>query len=205
MPASEPERDLPRHCYLAAEGPLDQAVGRKLLKEVSTIVLASYGGRGKDNLLERLPGFNQAAQRQPWLVLVDLDREDCAPSARAEWLPEPAERMCFGIVVPEVEAWLLGDREAVAEFLGVEIHRVPSAPESVQDPKALLVSLARLSKRRTLRDALVPRAGSGRQVGPGYSGALHEFVEKGWRPAFAAASCASLSRCRRRLAQLLSP
>ncbi|MEO8481610.1 MAG: hypothetical protein ABI634_05320 [Acidobacteriota bacterium] len=52
---------------------------------------------------------------------------------------------------------------------------------------------------------MLPRAGSGRDVGPGYSGRLIEFVndvERGWRVDVAAARSRSLQRCLERLYDL---
>jgi hypothetical protein len=37
-----------------------------------------YVAYGKQRLLEKVSGYNQAAKGQPWLVLVDLDRCSCA-------------------------------------------------------------------------------------------------------------------------------
>lgn len=48
-------------------------------------------------------------------MLVDLDQEfDCAPLLGKDWLPTPAQYMQFRVVVPQIEAWLLADRERFA-------------------------------------------------------------------------------------------
>jgi hypothetical protein len=115
--------------------------------------------------------------------------------------------MCFRVVVREVEAWLLADRERLASFLGVPISRVPRDPESVDDPKGQMVALARRSLRRDIREDMVPRPQSRREVGPAYSSRLIEFADDvvdGWRPLVAAKSSDSLHRCIRCLSRLVS-
>ena len=190
----------------AVEGDLDAAVIARLLAEVGSSVGLVYGRNGKPHLLQKIKAWNNAARFVPWVVLVDLDRDcECAPPCRQRWLPQSAPHMCFRIAVRTVEAWLLADCDRIANFLRVARTRVPSAPESLHDPKQTLIELARRSKRRDIRDDLSPRAGSGRKVGPAYNSRLIEFVQggaDGWRPAVAAASAESLARCMEALRQL---
>lgn len=188
----------------AVEGLIDEAVLRGLLTHVGAAVGAVHGKHGKDDLRHGLRGYNSAARWAPWVVLVDLNRDEaCAPPLRRLWLPDPAPGMCFRIVVRKIEAWLLADRERIARFLGVPLSRVPPSPEAVDDPKQLMVELARRSRRREIREDMVPRPGSGRQVGPAYTSRLVEFVERHWRPGVAARSADSLRRCLKRLDQLV--
>ena len=106
----------------AVEGPTDEAVLRRVIEHHGATLGTVYGKAGKSALLRQLRGYNQAAGMQPWIVLVDLDHDaDCAPPARARWLPQPAPNMLFRIAVREVESWLLADREALASFLGVAL------------------------------------------------------------------------------------
>lgn len=187
----------------AVEGLVDETVLRRLVEEAGAQLGPVHGKNGKPHLRRGLDGYNRAARLGPWVVLVDLDHEaECAPPLRTAWLPHPAPGMCFRIAVREVEAWLLGDRERLAPFLGVSVSRVPTAPESEQDPKRMMVSLARHSRRRECREDMVPRAGSGRTEGPAYASRLIEFVESQWRPEVAAHYSDSLRRCRERLQQL---
>ena len=48
--------------------------------------------------------------------------------------------------------------------------------ECAPDPKTTLINLARRSRRRAIREGIVPREGSGGRVGSGYPGRLIEFV-----------------------------
>lgn len=187
----------------AVEGPFDQAVVRRIVAEAGGTLGTVYGKKGKHALLRRIDGYNAAAWHSPWVALVDLDGDaDCAPPARAQWLPHPAPSMCLRIAVRAVEAWLLADRERFARFLGVRVASLPRSPESVEDPKQLVVDLARGSSKRDIRADLVPRPGSGRRVGGAYVDRLTEFVLGPWRPQDAAANADSLRRCLQRLSEL---
>ncbi|HUY88282.1 MAG TPA: hypothetical protein VMV10_06085 [Pirellulales bacterium] len=190
---------------IAVEGIVDEAVARRLVSETSALPGRVYGKNGKAKLRERLSGYNRDAVRSPWVVLVDLDHDaECAAALRATWLPKPAKHMCFRIAVREVEAWLLADRERIAEFLGISASILPRSPEDVDDPKRLMIDLARRSRRRELREDMVPRRSSGRTEGPAYASRLIEFAGGPWRPAIAAKNCDSLRRCRRCLEKLAS-
>ena len=161
-----------------------------------------HGGKGKQHLLKQLAGYNRAAQFQPWAVIGDLDiGSECPPGLRQRFLPAPAPKICFRIVVREIEAWLLADRERAGAFLGISRTLIPIEPEAAPDPKELMVSLARRSGKRQIREDMAPRPQSGRQVGPGYTTALIEFVtdSAGWRPGVAAENSVSLRRCLDRL------
>ena len=186
-----------------AEGITDAAVARRLIAEVATTADDVQGLKGKDDLLKRLPGFNQAARLSPWLVLMDLDQEECTPGVVKRLLPRPARLMSFRIVVRSIEAWLLADREGIAGFLGVASARIPRDPDQLSNPKQDLVNLARRSSRREIRTGLVPLPKSGRNVGEEYSLRLIEFANDSWRPAVAARTSESLRRCRERLRELV--
>src|SRR5262249_10678899 len=118
----------------------------------------------------------------PWLVLRGLDRDaTCAPELVAKLLPKPGRLMCFRIAVRAVEAWLLSDREQVSRSLGLSRNRIPTDSEQLENPKGDLVSLARLSRFRAIREDMVPAAGTTAQVGPAYTSRIIEFARSLWR------------------------
>ena len=180
----------------AVEGTVDEAVSRRLIEHVDATPGTVYGKNGKAQLRRVIDGYNMAARRSPWLVIVDLNSDaECAPPMSRQWLHKPAPRMCFRIAAREIEAWLLADREALAGFLKLPRSRLPANPEGVANPKRLVVDLARRSPKHAVREDMVPRRGSGREVGPAYASRLIEFVQRSWRPAVAAQHANSLSRC----------
>jgi hypothetical protein len=188
---------------IAVESGLDAAVLSRLAMEAGlTLAGPPRIKGGKPALLEKLASYNYAAQFTPWLVLIDLDHDaDCAPTARELWLPRPAPRMCFRIVVKEIEAWLMADRQGLAQFLGVAEPHIPRDPEQERDPKQKMLQLAAKSSRREIREALSPQSKLQR-VGPGYNPRLSEFVEKHWNPRAAAEHSDSLRRCMARFEEL---
>lgn len=187
----------------AVEGDLDEAVLRRVLGDIGITLGLVHGRKGKAFLLQCLPGYNNAANFAPWVVLIDLDQDCvCATSCLRQWLHSPAPQMCFRVAVRSIEAWLLADRERVARLLGIRTRLIPTKPDDLDDPKRELISLARRSSRRSVREELVPRDGSGRAVGPLYTTRMIEFVmdkNAGWRPEEAARISYSLSRCLQRL------
>jgi hypothetical protein len=187
--------------YAVTEGYPDEVVVRSLCREAGISVDRIFNTGGKSKLDERIRGYNQAAHRWYWLVLRDLNSDaDCAPKLRRRLLPEVAPFMAFRIAVRAVEAWLMADADALADFLRISRRQVPADPERVQHPKAEMVRLASNSRSRAVRQDMVPRPGSGASQGPGYAALLAEFAEQYWRPRVAANCSDSLNRCLRYLA-----
>jgi hypothetical protein len=191
----------------AVEGSIDEALVKRLISEAGGIPGEVYGKNGKLPLRARINAYNNAARYQPWIVLVDLNHEaTCAPNLCRAWLPTKSPKLCFRVAVREVEAWLLADREHIANFLSISRSRVPINPESEENPKQVMVNLAALSRRRDIREDMVPRPASGRQVGPAYTSRLIEFIsvsQGGWRPDIASTYSQSLQGCIECLRQLI--
>lgn len=190
---------MARHAYvsLAVEGHLDELVLRKLLSVAapSVGVRGVFGLRGKEFLRNNVARYNAAASYGPWFVLVDLNREaKCPPELIRRWLPRRCPRLLFRVAVHAVEAWLMADRRAFAAFLAVPAARIPILPESVPEPKRVVVDIARKSRDPGLRGALAPSSGSTARVGPDYNGRLAEFVTRVWSPARARRLSPSLHR-----------
>ena len=192
----------------AVEGVSDEAVLRRLVTDYGADIHRVQVQNGKPNLRRALPGYNSAAARDPWLVFVDLDTEfDCAPALVTDWLPAPNRYMRFRVVVRQIEAWLLADGERFAVFFSVPEHRVPMAPDTLPNAKTQLLRVIAHSTKRAIRDDMLPRPRSGRQVGPAYTSRLIEFVTNenaGWRAGEAELRSPSLARCRQRLAELIA-
>lgn len=194
---------MSRVITVAVEGPTDEAVACKLIARVGAQPGPVHGNQGKPYLQRHIGGYNHAARHAPWLILVDLDRDaDCAPPLRHAWRPQPAPMLCLRVAVRAVEAWLLADAERLAAFLGVAQRRIEATPERLDDPKQAMVNLARASRRRDIREDMVPRAGSGRPIGPAYTSRLVEFISDFWRPNIAARRAESLARAIGRLRRL---
>lgn len=185
---------------IACEDRLSEAVIRKIWREsgIAHSISNVYSRCGYGYLKRGIAGFNEAARHGPWFVLTDLDRTMCAPQMLRQWLPKGRhENLIFRIAIREVEAWLMADRVGIARFLGVSVAIVPPDPEQLLDPKRDLIQLARRSKKRNVKDRIIP-IGSAAQ-GPDYNSALCEFVDAQWNVQRAAGVARSLAGAMRAL------
>ncbi len=168
---------------LAVEDTLSEAVLREILSKSGRpySIGTCYVGRGFGYLRRTICGFNNAARSTPFLVLTDLDQTECPPRLIDSWLPQPLHpNLVFRVAVREVEAWLLAGANEISRFLRIKRALVRRDVEAIQDPKAYLIDLARLSPNRELRSDIVPPPGSTRLIGPNYNGRLISFVQEGW-------------------------
>jgi hypothetical protein len=188
---------------VAVEGLVDEAALQRLVTGAGGTVLTVHGRSGNQRLRDKIGGYANASRRSPWVVLTDLDHTyACAAALVADWLPSDAPGLQLRVAVRAVEAWLLADRRRFASFVGVSPSRLPAAPEDVPDPKALVVDLARHSRRADIRADLVPTPRAGVRIGRAYNARLIEFVMSAWDPATAAERSDSLARCMRRLREV---
>lgn len=189
---------------LVVEGPSDESVLRRILRDHKITLSRVLGLQGKDYLDKRLANFNLAARHGNWLVVRDLDEDaDCPARLARVKLPAPSKGMCFRVAVRSVEAWLLADAEGIASFLKVATHQVPHSPESLQDPKGTLVRLAARSRSREIREDMVPASGTTAQVGPAFVSRIVEFTGGKWNWRRAQTRSDSLKRCVNRIAELV--
>jgi hypothetical protein len=164
-----------------------------------------YGRRGKHYLDSKIVGYNRAARFSPWLVLRDMDHDVICPvSLRVRLLAAPEPHMCFRIAVRSVETWLLADSRTLAAFFRISASLVPRDPEFLDDPKGVLVNLARRSTRSAIHEEVVPRRGSSRSEGPAYVARMTEFVNQRWQPELASRDAERLYRIIQCLKRLLA-
>jgi hypothetical protein len=194
------------YIHIATEDALSEAVGLKL---ISTFLSGFDVGvmlrkNGNGYLKSKIASFCQMARHAPLLLITDLDNANCAPSLKASWLRNiiPPDDLIFRVAVREVEAWLLADHRTMRRLIGEQARRLPPDPESVLNPKELLLTLvARGAPRDVKRDLLVKR-GSVASQGLGYNQRLCHHVNAAWNPQKAAERSDSLARLIRRLNDL---
>lgn len=184
---------------ILVEGNLDETVAGEIIDAAGGTVGTVYGRRGADYIEKKITGFNQLAQGIPILTLVDLmDLDsDCPAEIVQEWLPHRNEHMLLRLVVREIESWILADRAAISRFFGIRKALVPHHPETLEDPKATLVDLARSSSRAGLQNAIVPDDPTTNDEGPAYTTRMQRFVRDQWTVGDAVENASSLHRCRR--------
>lgn len=180
---------------VAVEGRTDAHVAARLVVHAGGQVGRVLGRQGKSYVGARMGGYCNAASREPWLVLIDLDDDaDCPVPILDKWLPRKALYLCFRVAVREIESWLLADADALAAYLSVRKERVPAMPDRLDDPKNAMIALARRSQDRRIRQDMVPAAGVGGRTGLRYAARMAEYAGRTWRPGVAAARSESLRR-----------
>ena len=194
---------------LATEDLPSEEVGVRLIGEwPGSFSLAPSGrfrGDGFSNLKSNLGAFLTLAEKRPVLMLIDLDKSDCAPNLRADWLDgmRVPPHFIFRIAVRETEAWLLADHQGIRHFLGKRAAKaLPDNPESLDDPKAALLQIARYAPSSIRKDMLREDDPSRLRRGYGYNEQLVHFIRTDWDPERACERSDSLRRARERLADL---
>lgn len=164
------------------EDELSEAVMTRLLQQFEDKfeIVHSYPGNGFGYLKKNIRGFNQAAMVNPHFMLTDLDNYPCVIQLKDEWINFDVNRnFIFRIAVREVESWILADRKGIAAYFNIPVVLVPDTPDLLQDPKNTLIQLAKRSRKRVIREDIVP-INANASIGPNYNGCLSEFVYKSW-------------------------
>jgi len=161
------------------EDDLSGCLLRKLLKN-NFEISAEYNKHGFGDIKKKIFGYNQAALHSYFLVLTDLDTAECAPGLINDWLPDKKQsNLIFRVAVKEIESWILADRENFAAFLGISSDHIPFQCDNIQNPKELLMNLVRKSRKRSLKEDILPRY-DGDRIGPYYNGCLSNFINNSW-------------------------
>jgi hypothetical protein len=183
--------------HTLVEGLMDEAAANRLIKEAGHTPGTCYGKRGFTYIKNKVRGFNNASVSSNYLVLVDhMDTGLTCPSeVVSRWVPHRRENLLFRVVVRELESWLLADRENLASFLAINTTKIPSNPEQLNDPKLALINLARSSRSKSIREALVPETGSTAQVGKLYNSEMVRFIREDWSITNARHISESLNKC----------
>ncbi len=143
------------------------------------IINRIFGMRGKNYIKDSLRAHNQAATHHPYLVLVDLDNTGCPLIIIESWLNfTKSDNLLFRIAVREAESWLISDRDNFSLFMGVSKDKVDQYPEKILDPKEYIINLARKSRKRKIKEDLVPEGKA--TVGRNYNTCLADFILNYW-------------------------
>jgi hypothetical protein len=157
---------------------------------------------GFGKIKRHIDGYNKAARYNPFFVLTDLDTYDCAPALIREWLPcEQNSQLLFRVAVHEIESWLLADKDAFANYFSVNRAIIPLSPDELSDPKKTLLDLVKKSKKRHLRDAIVP-IDEYASIGPGYNVEMELYIQDHWNIDNARQLSPSLNKAMRALENL---
>lgn len=185
-----------RFCNIVTEDELSLVVIQAILKSECPNV-TEYHSRitnGFGQMKKNIRAYNKAARAIPYIVLTDLDKTECPPNLIRDWLGNiPKHRnLYFRVAVREVESWLLAHRQGFSDFLGINISLIPPYPDQLKDPKRKLIELAKRSRRKALRDSIIPFGTAA--IGPDYNGCLGRYVQDVWNVPVAQRSSESLAR-----------
>jgi len=192
--------------YLAAEDSVGLALGRRLIREQSSLeIFRDFNGQGFGRLRADARRFDTMAKNGiPVVLLIDLDRQSCPIGLLEDWLGKNHvlnQNFLLRVCVREAEAWVMADTEAVARFLGIPCGRLSSQPEDLSDPKHEFLRLAAQSTRN-IRNGLLPKGRSKALVGPEYNRHLESFIREHWSPDAAGLRAPSLQSARQRISEL---
>ena len=189
---------------LATEDVLTETMGQRLLDELGPKMQAKTllrkGGNGY--LRSRMRNWCQIAQRQPVVVLTDLDRTACPAMLVDDWfakLPRPPN-LLLRVAVRQTESWLLADHDAMRKLIGSR-GVLPRRPDDIPNAKEYLLQLAEYAPRAVRLD-LIKVSGSISSQGIGYNARLTDLIKAEWSPERAAQRSPSLERARRRIGEL---
>ena len=159
--------------------------------------------KGNGKIKRQINAYNFAAEHGYYFVITDLDKNDCAPSLLRDWLPvKPNNQLLFRVAVHEVESWLLADRENFASFFSINQNLIPLNPDNEADPKCTVFSLAKKSRKKEIREAIVP-IDEHAINGPGYNIQLQRFIQNMWNIGSARKNSPSLDRTIKALDKLV--
>ena len=136
---------------------------------------------GKGKIKKQINAYNNAAQYGYYFVITDLDDDyKCAPLLIKDWLPaKNSAQLLFRVAVHEIESWLLADRKNFAAFFSISHELIPLEPDKEIDPKHIVISLAKKSRKKVIREAIVPIYDFVNS-GPGYNIQFQNFIQKYW-------------------------
>jgi len=159
---------------------------------------------GKGKIKKQIGAYYNAAQYSCYFIITDLDDSyDCAPLLIKDWLPEQyTSKFLFRVAVHEIESWLLADKENFSSFFSISQALIPINPDNEKDPKQTVITLAKRSKKREIRDAVVPIDNFAR-LGPGYNIQLQNYIQNSWDIDLARKNSPSLDKAIKSLEKLL--
>jgi hypothetical protein len=178
----------------------EAAVHRVLASEgIPVSIYRTIGLLGAGFIDTNVPRLARASAHGRYIVVRDLDRHRCPPELlRSLFGGKPPEGLLFVVAVREIESWIMADAPSFRRFFS--LSKLDPSPELLDDPKEYLVSLARNSRKRAIRDGVAPRGTA--KVGELYNSILLDFIYNHWKVDRARGRSPSLQRFVDRLSVL---
>lgn len=151
----------------------------------------------------KIAALNQVAARMPVFMLADGDQDNCVVNQRNSWMPAKAHKhLILRLAVREAESWILADHEGFGKFAELSTAALPGLPDDIRDPKEALIGFIGKSKRRVLREEMLPAKHARAKIGLGYNLHLTDFVQQQWDAKRASERSPSLARSLRSLERI---
>jgi hypothetical protein len=189
------------HATLVVEDILQEAAVHRVLASegIPVSIYRTIGLHGAGFIDMNVARLVRASAHGRYIVIRDLDRHHCPPELlRQMFGGRLPDGLLFVVPVREVESWIMADAPSFCRFFS--LNKVDDSPESLDDPKEYLVSLARNSRKRAVRDGVAPRGTA--KVGDLYNSILLDFIHNHWRVDRARRRSPSLQRFIERLSVL---
>ncbi len=155
--------------------------------------------QGNGYIRKNIMAFNEASRFKPCIVVLDLDKRECAPAYRRDLLPDGNyHNMILRIAVREIESWVMADRDSFSSWLGISQDNLPLNVDDIDNPKEELFKLVRRSRKRKIKEGILPPDELTR-TGPQYNLMLCSFVQENWERHRAARYSDSLTRALHRI------
>lgn len=182
---------------LVFEDELSEAFMKKLAEYFGHkyLIIASYTRGGYGYIKNNIKAFNNASKGSVYFILTDLDNYSCPLELMDEWLGLKNRRhnLLFRVAIKEVESWALADIIGFSDYFGVSERLVPRSPDTVSDPKKVLIDIVRKSKKKSFKQDILP-VNENAKVGPNYNARMIDFVNKKWSINSALKNSESLNR-----------
>jgi hypothetical protein len=202
--------------YIVSEDAVTSAIIKKILAHCSDSfeIITELPARG-GQVINGISNFNTLSETHPVILLIDLDRNDCAPQLIEKLIKNKNDDFIFNIAVDEAEAWLMADREGFAKYFKIKLADMPSAHQTKQGGRKALTEmnfacksswyltheLIQKSRSSELKQQLIPKPGAAK--GPEYNDAMRPFIENAWNIDNACQNSDSLTRMVLRIKNLL--
>ena len=168
------------HATLVVEDILQEAAVHRILasERIPVSIYRTIGLHGAGFIDGNVARLVRASAHGRYIVIRDLDRHHCPPELLHKlFRGKPPEGLLFVVPVREIESWIMADAPSFRRFFS--LSRVDDSPELLDDPREYLVSLARNSRKRVIRDGVAPKGTA--KVGDLYNSILLDFIYNHWK------------------------
>jgi hypothetical protein len=200
--------------HTLVEGLMHEAAADRIIKNAGHTPGACVMEKDPAKLRAKALEVNQPSAGAIYMVLVDfidtgrtgVNHWDwgltCPAQVVSEWVPDRQPNLLFRIIVRELESWLLVDTENLQDFLRLKRGSAIEG-ELYVHPKATLLGIARRSRSKRMREALVDNPSSSTLMeGRLYTSEMVRFIQERWDISNARRRSPSLDKCCARLEEV---